>query len=339
MTTPELPAATDVPAAPAPPDIDALGIRAIVQLLIRTVATRAISLIGTIALARLLTPDVFGVFAVVTVIVTFISVIGDFGISVALVQQDHEPTDLELSTAIVAQLAIWSVTFVAVWLAAGAIPSLRPDLPADAPGIARLMAVGLILAGLRAVPAMMLTRVLRFGPLAAIEVGQQIVYFGLAVVLARAGYGVWSFAIAAVAQGAFATIVVNVVWRRWVGLRFDWGAARRLWGFGVGFQTAQGLTWARDAVVPFFGGIAGGLTAVGYMSFAWRNGQLVGAVDQIVQRVAFPAYSRLQRDPDRQAEVARRGIEAVMFPVAVVQVWIVATAATLVPAVFSDRWA
>ncbi|MFL5679360.1 MAG: oligosaccharide flippase family protein [Chloroflexota bacterium] len=319
-------------------DIDALGIRAIVQLLARTVATRAISLIGTIALARLLTPDVFGVFAVVTVIVTFISVIGDFGISVALVQQDHEPTDLELSTAIVAQVAIWSVTFVIIWFAAGAIPSIRPDLPPEAPAVARLMAVGLILAGLRAVPAMMLTRVLRFGPLAAIEVGQQVVYFGLAVVLASAGYGVWSFAIAVVAQGAFATVVVNAVWHRWVGLRFDRSAARRLWGFGLGFQGAQALTWARDAVVPLFGGIAGGLTAVGYMSFAWRNGQLVGAVDQIVQRVAFPAYSRLQREPERQAEVASRGIEAVTFPVAVVQVWIVATATSLVPVIFSDRW-
>jgi PST family polysaccharide transporter len=184
----------------------------------------------------------------------------------------------------------------------------------------------------------MLSRVLRFGPLALVEIGQQIVYFGLAVVLAAAGYGIWSFAVAAVVQSLFATVVINVAYGHWLGLRFDWPIARRVWGFGINFQIAGALTWARDAVVPVLGGLAGGLDAIGYLGFAWRNGQLVTAVEQIVQRVAFPAFSRLQHDPIRQAAIARSSVELVVLAVATIQGWIFATAPVLVPIVFSDRW-
>jgi O-antigen/teichoic acid export membrane protein len=327
-----------LPAAVGELDVGSLGTTAVVQLVLRAVATRGITLVGTVALARLLSPSEFGVFAIVSVFVTFLSLVGDFGIGASLVQQDHEPTNLELSTAIVSQIATWGTIVVVIWLAAGALPTIRPDLPPDSPALVRVLAPSLLFVALRLVPTLMLTRVLRFGALAAIEVGQQAVYFGIAVVLAAQGHGVWSFAIATLVQSAFATIAINLVWRRWVGLRFDWRVARRLLGFGLGYQLAHIVGWARDAVVPLFGGLAGGLNAVGYLGFAWRNGQLVTAVEQIVQRVTFPAFSRLQRDPDRQARMTLLANELVILPVAGIQGWIIATAPTLVPVLFSNKW-
>ena len=300
---------------------------------------RAITLLGTIALARLLTPAEFGAFAVVTVIVGFLAILGDLGMSAAIIQQEHEPTELELSTAFVTQVAIWTLVGVTIWLVAGALPTVWPGLPAEVTGIARVLAIGLFLGGLRAIPTVMLSRVLRFGPLALVEIGQQIVYFGGAVILAAAGYGIWSFALAALAQSVFATVVINLAWGHWFGVRFDWPIARRLWGFGLAFQAGNALAWARDAVVPALGGLAGGLDAIGYLGFAWRNGQLVTAVEQIVQRVAFPAFSRLQGDPGRRATIASASIEMVALAVATIQGWIIVTAPVLVPTVFTDRWA
>lgn len=320
-------------------DVAGLGQRAVGQLAIRAIVVRSITLVGTIALARLLTPAEFGAFAVVTVIVGFIAILGDFGTSAAIIQQDHDPTELELSTAFVTQLSVWTVIGVMIWLVAGALPSVWPGLPTDVTGIARVLAVGLFVSGLRAIPTVMLSRVLRFGPLAVVEIGQQLVYFGGAVILAAAGYGIWSFALAALAQSLFATVVINLAWGRWFGLRFDWAIARRQWGFGLAFQAGNILAWARDAVVPILGGLAGGLDAIGYLGFAWRNGQLVSAVEQIVLRVAFPAFSRLQRQPERRASMARSSIELVALAVATIQGWIIATAPVLVPIVFSERWA
>ena len=331
------PPTDDIPPATAM-DVAGLGQRAVGQLVVRAVVVRAITLVGTIALARLLTPAEFGAFAVVTVLVTFVALIGDFGTSAALIQQDHEPTPLELSTAFVTQLGVWAGIGLVIWVMSGVLLSIWPTLPPELPGIARLLAVALFIGGLRAVPTVMLSRVLRFGPLAIVEIGQQIVYFGVAVALAALGYGIWSFAIAGLAQSVFATVVINLAWGRWFGLRFDWPIARRMWGFGIAYQAGNALTWGREAVVPALGGLAGGLDAIGYLGFAYRNGQLVTAVEQIVQRVAFPAFSRLQREPERQGSMAGTAIQLVMLAVATIQGWIVATAPILVPIVFTDRW-
>lgn len=320
-------------------NVAALGARAVVQLVLRTMATRFVALVGTVALARLLSPSEFGAFAVVTLFVTLFSLVGDFGIGPALVQQAHEPSQREISTAFVTQLAIWTAMFVAVWILAGWVPILRPDLPPETPGLARLLGAGFVLNGLRSIPTLMLTRVLRFGPLAAIEVIQQVVYFGVAVALAAAAFGVWSFAIAAIVQGVVGTIAVYAVWRHWPGLTFDVQIARRLWRFGLGFQAGWIATWAREAVVPVFGSLAGGLAAVGILGFAWRNGQLVSAVEQIIARIAFPAFSRLRMDPERGRRTAVEALELSLLAVWVIQAWIVATADVVIPTIFSSAWA
>ena len=60
-------------------DVASLGQRAVGQLVVRAFVVRGITLLGTIALARLLTPAEFGAFAVITVVVAFLAILGDFG--------------------------------------------------------------------------------------------------------------------------------------------------------------------------------------------------------------------------------------------------------------------
>jgi PST family polysaccharide transporter len=320
-----------------PERVASLGIRAVVQLIVRAIATRVITLVGTIALARLLTPEEFGVFAVVTFAVVLLTVIGDVGIGGALIQQAHSPTDRELATALTFQLAIWTAVVVFVFILAAILPLIAPDLPPSAAMLARLLGLSVWLNGLRAVPSVMLTRVLRFAPQAAMEVVQQLVYFGFAVALAASGFGVVSFGIAAVAQSVFATVALWLVFGHWPGLLFDLAIARRMWGFGLSYQIANALYWARDSVVAVFGGLAGGLPAIGFVQFGWRNGQFAISVEEIVARVAFPAFSRLQADP-RLGRIAAAAIEAGFLSIAVIQGWLTATAPTLVPIVFSGKW-
>ncbi len=264
--------------------------------------------------------------------------IGDVGIGGALIQQSHPPTDRELTTALTFQLAIWTAVLAVVWILAAILPTLAPDLAPSAPVLARLLGVSVWLNGLRAVPSVMLTRVLRFAPLAATEVVQQVAYFGLAVALAATGSGVVSFGIAAVAQSLIATVALWLVFGHWPGLGFDLAAARRMWGFGLSYQLANVLYWARDSVVALFGGLAGGLQGIGFVQFGWRNGQFAVSVEETVARLAFPAFRRVQADPRRLGPIAAVAIEAGFLAIAVIQGWLAATAPTLVPIVFSDRW-
>ena len=300
--------------------------------------TRGITLLGTVALARMLTPANFGVFAVITLIVSIITVVGDLGIGAGLVQQREEPGPADLETVLAVQLALFGGLSLAAAVAGPAF-AIALDLGPGSSELAILLALTILMVPLRGIPIAMLSRSLRFGPLAASEVVQQVAYFGVAVGSAAMGVGVVSFGLAGLAQGVVATVIAWAAWgRRSPRPRLHRAIAARLWRFGIRVQGANIAAWAKDAVVPVFGGLAGGVSAVGYLQFAWRNGQLITAVDDIVTRVGFPALSRLQHDPQRFTRASGVAMEAAVLVAVGIQAWLIASAAVLVPVVFSAQW-
>jgi O-antigen/teichoic acid export membrane protein len=133
-------------------------------------------------------------------------------------------------------------------------------------------------------------------------------------------------------------VLANLVWRRWAGLGFRWSVARRQLSFGLAYMTANVVVQARDAVVAVFGGLAGGISGIGLLQFSFRIGHVVATVDEIIARVTFPAFSRLQGDPPRVARLMRDAVLVAGLMVGAMQCWLLATAPVLVPAVFGDQW-
>jgi PST family polysaccharide transporter len=308
------------------------------QLIVRTTVIRLLALLGTAILGRILLPEDFGTFAVVTFLVNIVQPLAVFGLGPALIQQRERPTELEQSTVFTIQLGTALALTAVIWVLAPLARQVAPSLPADVDWMIRVAALMLPLVALRALPGAMMSRVLRFGPLAAIEVVQTIVYFVASVVLALAGAGAWAFILAAVAHTLAGTILVNLAWRGRLRLAFDRSVARRMIGFGLPFQGTGLLISARDGLIPVFGGLAGGLAAIGFLNFGFRLGRLAGSVDEVIGRVAFPAFSRLQGDQARLQRALTVTLESTALMISGLLAWTIAVAPSLIPLVFSERW-
>jgi O-antigen/teichoic acid export membrane protein len=319
-------------------DVVRRGRNAVLQLIVRTFLMRGISVLGTIVLARLLMPADFGVFAVLVLWIAVLTQLGEFGLGASLVQQAHDPTPDELSTVWVTQQLIWIPVVAVVWLLAPLVTQAFPGLGSDFEWQLRAISLTLVLSGFRAVPSAMLSRELRFGALSAAEVSQHLAFYSVAVVLAISGFGSWSFVVAVLAQWLLGTILVNLAWRRFPGFRFRPQIARRQLRFGATYQASTLIGVSSTAVISVFGGLAGGVAAIGQLQFASRVGQLAAFFDEIIGRVTFPAFSRLQHDPERLGRVVRDSILVAMLGVAATQGWVIAVANSLVPQVFGQQW-
>lgn len=318
--------------------VGASGRIAVIQLLFRTGLVRLIGIGGTAVLARILLPQDFGIFAIVTFLIGVLGPLSDFGLGAALVQQPDRPSDREFATVFTIQLLI-SVTLTAiVWVIAPLATVVFPTLPIDSEWMIRVTALVLPLVALRSAPGAMMARVLRFGPLALIEVVQQLVYYSVAIVLALFGAGAWSFILALIAHLTVAAVLVNIAWGGRLRIGIDRGAVRRVVSFGAAFQVTNLLLGIRDAVVPVFGGLAGGLSAIGYLQFGLRLGGLAGSIDDVVGRVAFPAFSRLQAEKERLRRAVTATVEMTGLLVALLLGWAISVAPTLIPFLFSERW-
>lgn len=314
------------------------GRTAVMQLILRTAIIRVLGLIGTAVLGRILLPEDFGTFAIVTFLVTAVGPFSDFGLGPALIRQRERPTELEQATVLTLQLGAALGLTAVIWLLAPLARQVSPSLPADVDWMIRVAALILPLLAIRALPGAMMSRVLRFGPLAAIEVVQTLVYLITSIILALSGAGAWSFIIAALAHTLAGTILVNLAWRGRLRLSFDRAVARRMIGFGLPFQGTGLLISAREGLIPVFGGLAGGLAAIGYLNFGFRLGRLSGSVDEVIGRVAFPAFSRLQGDQARLNRALTLTLESTALMISGVLAWTIAVAPSLIPLVFSERW-
>ena len=346
-------------ADPTRQDIAHRGGRAVAQVLGRTAFVRVVTLVGTVVLARLLSPAEFGAYAIVGAIVGAVSLVGDLGLGASLIQQPEPPDATERSTARTLQVVMAVVAVAVLWAAAPVLVSVFGDLGPDGVAYLRVLSLILLPGALRIVPGVMLERDLQYQILAIAEVGAHLVFYGVAIALAVTGASTWSFVVASVTQVVVGSLIVNLAWARrrralpeaapergrtpargraagW--LAFDPRVLRRRGGFAVGFQTANVLAWLRDAVVPLAGGVLGGAVVVGHLQFAWRTSQLVSSVEDVVARVAFPAFSRLQHDRTGLVLAVAGATTASAYLIVPAQLWVAAVAPTLVPWLFGPQW-
>jgi PST family polysaccharide transporter len=301
-------------------------------------AVRGLTLLGTLVLARILVPADFGVYAIVSFVVSVWAALGDFGLGAALVQQQEEPSEAHLETVWTAQQALAIAAVAAAWVAAPVLTSLLPDLPDDAAWMFRVLSLGLFFSSLRTLPSVMMERNLRFGPLAAAEIAQQAAYYCLAIALALGGFRAWSFVIAGVGQLAVGAAVVNLAWRRRPSIGLDRTALRRSLTFGLGYQLSVVLMVLRDTPVPVMAGAALGAAPAGLLQFAMRVALSFASIDEIIGRIAFPVFSRLQGRKEEQGRALAAATTLTALVVVPVQCLLAALAPALVPTLFGPQW-
>lgn len=169
----------------------------------------ALQIISTIFIARLLTPEQTGVFAVAAVFAALASTFRDFGVAEFLIQEKDPGTDTIR--------AALTVNIVFSWLMALLLFLAAPGL-ADfygSPGVADVMRVqsaGFILIPFGAVTMAWFRREMDFRSIFFIELYANVLSTGLAVLLAFTGYGYMSLAWASLA-GVVVTVFLSMALR------------------------------------------------------------------------------------------------------------------------------
>ena len=308
------------------------------MLLKRQILVTGIALIGNIALARILAPQMFGIYAIVAFVVQFFSVFSDVGIGAALIQKKEELTDVETSTLFWLQQILALAVVIATFVSAPLVIRIYPSLPASGIWLVRCMAVTFLFTSFRTVPTILMERTLDFRKIAAVDVAEVAVFQGVAISLAIAGFGTWSFIIAALLRGLSGVLVVYALypWRPSLTCHFD--AVRELIRFGIPYQGNAILSFLKDAVTPLFIGAYVGAAGVGYVNWAREFALTPLVLSQSFGKVAFPAFSRLQHERDLLKEAIERSIRMmtlVMFPITAI---LGALAPGIVITVFTEKW-
>lgn len=256
-------------------------------------------------LARLLTPEEFGVIAMAAVIVGLADVFRDFGLSAAAVQAKNLSPGQQ-TQLFWANTGIGALLLAVVWLSAPlAAMAYNDPVVTD---VLRGLAWVFLLGGAATQYRARLNRDLRFGALAVTEIIAQAAGAVVAIVLAMNGVGWWSLIWSQISVAGVGLVAMLAV-TRWIpGLPRRDVEMRSLFHFGWHMVLSQVIGFIGANIDKFLIGRELGRDASGQYDRAARviNVPLT-QLRAPTTSVAIPILSKLQDQPVRYMHFLIRG--------------------------------
>jgi O-antigen/teichoic acid export membrane protein len=267
--------------------------RSLVFSLFEKNATAVLGLVGTLILARLLTPSDFGIYSVSLSVVMIIDVIRDFGVGTYLVQER------QLTKSVVQ--TVFTVSLVLSIACAGAI--LAITIPAAAlygePRIVRIMpllALTFLLSPFGTPSSSLLRRDMEFGKLAAIGLLTAITNLLSTMVLAGLGFGYMSLAWAKVVSSLVGVIAGLCYRPAWWAFRPNVAEWRQVGRFGSYASATAIINVIHDSLPQLIVGGLLGFSAVGLLGRAASICQIPDRVfTSALQAVLLPSLAEQAR--------------------------------------------
>ena len=258
-------------------------------------------------LARLLTPEDFGLVAIAMIFVTAAHNLGHRNIGAAIVQR-AELTERHIAAGVTLSIAAGAVFAGAVWALAPVAGRFFGE-PAVAP-ISRALSVAVICTGFATVPEFLWRRDLRFRALTAAElVAQAFGYGAVAIAMALLGYGVWALVAGTVMRHAVFAAAVLAAGPRLPRPGLSRREAGELLGAVAGFSSVAAFNLIGNQGSRLVVARLLGATPLGYYTRATALSSLSGHLGRIVGKVLFPAMARRQRRTDRLGAAYLHGVE------------------------------
>jgi PST family polysaccharide transporter len=311
--------------------VSGLGWNAATQVL-----SKAFQFAATVALARLLSPNEFGLIGMVVVVTGFAATFADLGLGAAIIQRES-PTEETLSSAFWLNMGVGGGLTIIVMLAAPWVARFYGE-PRLLP-LTGAMALNFILGALCFVQSALLAKSLDFRTRFWIEGFATAISVIVALALALAGAGVWSLVMQWLSEAAARA---GLMWFMlpWRPVRvFNATAIRELFRFGrhlLAFNIV--VYWAQNVDKLIIGRQLGG-PALGVYGIADRFMRLpLANITGTAGTVMFPALAALRGDIDAVKRAylrANRMIALLTFPM---MLGMSVLAEPLVLMIYGEQW-
>ena len=304
--------------------------------------SKGLLFVATLVLARILSPEQFGLVGMALLVILVLDILRDFGIGAAVIyQQEDEQGAANL--AFILSIGIGVVLFAANWLLAPlSAQFFKTSSPADTETVVNLMRVlgfSLLFASIGSTQDALLQKQIDYRRRMIPEVGRTLLKGLLQVGLALLGFGVWSLVIGQVVGEACATILLWMVSQWRPTARIERKLVRPMVGYSMHIMMVNGLgTFITDVDYLIIGRLLGE-AALGLYTLAFRIPELIiRNLAQAVSNVAFPVAARLQADREALRDAYLRMQHYMLVILAPLGFGLFAVTPALIHLLFKPQW-
>jgi teichuronic acid exporter len=304
--------------------------------LFSNISLKVVTLAVGIVLARILTPEDFGLVAMLIVFFEVSQSLVDSGFSQALIREERI-TESDKSTTFFLNVIIAIILYIILWLTAPKIATFYNNQALVE--LCRFMGLSLIFQSFTLVQRATLTHELKFKKITKINITTSILSGAIGIILALKGFGVWSLAYKYVALSLTLSISYYVL-NPWLPRYFiNKTSFKKLFGFGSKLLAAGILNKVYQNVYKliigkFFTAATLGLYA---QSKLYVN-QVTQSAVSTLQTVTYPVLSKAKEEPERLREAYRKIIMASSFVIFPLTMGLAVMAKPLILTLVGEKW-
>jgi len=303
---------------------------------IDNVAQFGVTFLVSIVLARLLTPDDYGLIGIITIFTAVCTALVNGGFTTALIRK-KDATDDDYNTAFIVNLGVSILLYVVIYLCSPFIANFfhRQELIA----LTQVSSMGMIIGALGLVQQTRLTKRIDFKTQTKITIVASVASGIVGIVMALMGFGVWSLVAQSLTSQGLRTILLWLA-NKWVPqLRFSSESFHDLFGFGWKMMVSQVLDTVWKELYQVVVGKFYTPATLGQYTRSKQFSTLFSSnLTIVIQRVTYPVLSNIQDDKERMISAYRRIIKVTMFVTAISMFFLGAISEPLLYCLIGPKW-
>lgn len=303
---------------------------------IDNVTQMGVSFLVSIVLARLLSPDDYGLIGIITIFTTVCTAIINGGFSSALIRK-KDITDDDYNTSFIVNLGLSLVLYALIFFASPLIADFfeREELV----NLTRVASFTLIIGALAIVQQTRLTKRIDFKTQTKITLIASVVSGVIGITLAFLDFRVWALVVQMLTAQVLRTVLLWI-YNHWIpSFRFCKQSFHELFGFGWKMMVSAVLDslWTQlyQVVIGKFYNAA----SLGQYTRANQFSQMFSSnLTNVIQRVTYPVLSEIQDDKERMIAAYRRVIKTTMFITFTLMFALGAVSEPLLYCLIGEKW-
>lgn len=299
-------------------------------------STQGIQFLIMIVMARLLTPEDYGLIGMVAIFLAVSQSLIDSGFSQALIRK-QDRTETDNSTVFYFNIIISSLLYIILYISAPFVAEFynQPELTK----VMRIICLGVIINSLAVVQRALLTIKIDFKTQAKSSLIAAIFSGCIGIFIAYNGLGVWALVIQQLLNLTTNTLLLWFFSRWRPKAIFSWNSFRELFAFGSKLLISGLIDTLYKNIYPIVIGKLFNASSLGHYTRAHQFSEFPSSnVTGIIQRVTYPVLCGIQDDTIRLKEIYRKFLKLSAFVIFPLMIGLAAVAKPFVNIMLGTQW-
>lgn len=301
-----------------------------------TLSNQGVTFLVGVVLARLLSPEEYGLIGIITIFITVFNTIVDSGFSNALIRK-NDADDIDYSTVFYSNLVVSFILSVTLFCLAPNIGSFF-DRPQLIP-LTRVMSSIIVINAFAIIQRTILVKRIDFKTQTKCSLISSLMGGAAGIGMAVSGYGVWSLVGQQVSMQFIRSILLWSYTKWYPKMQYSWERFWGLFGFGWKLLVSSIIETLWNQLYQVVIGKCYSPATLGQFTRAQQFSTICSSnLTAVVQRVSYPVLSKIQDDKSRLKAAYRRVIKTTMLFSFILMLGMAASAKSMIQVIIGEQW-